>query len=135
MKIFAALLGGLALFASCTKTVTQVQKVDQAFSAIYTLNPSGWSSSNGGLSYSTTLNVPELDNDIQNNGAVIVYLSFDNGSNYEAIPEEFDGISYGSVHSVGQVFLDFHDITGATVSPPGAAILAKVVLLHATALP
>ena len=105
--------------SACTKTVTQVQQVDQAFSAIYTLNPSGWATSDGGLSFSTTLSVPELDNDIQDHGAVVI----------------FDGISYGSVHAVGQVFLDLHAVSGAVITAPGGTILAKVVLVHATNLP
>jgi len=132
MKFVAALLCSVVLFSSCTKTVTN--KVDQAFSAIYTLNSSGWGTADNGLSYSTSLKVPEIDNFLQTNGAVVVYLSFDNGANYEAIPEVFDGISYGSIHSVGQVVIDLHAVDGSTINPPGAAILAKVVVIDASPL-
>jgi len=135
MKLLTALTTMTLLFPACTKTVTQIQEVDQAFSTIYTLNPGRWGSSDGGFSYSTSLNVPELDQSMLDNGAVVVYLSFDNGANYEAIPEVFDGISYGSLHSLGQITLDLHAVDGSKLNPPGAAILAKVVLIQGTALP
>jgi hypothetical protein len=134
MKLFIAGLVSLVLLSSCTKTVTNVQTVDQAFSAIYTLNPSGWGTTDLGFTFSTTLGIPELDQTIQDNGAVIVYLSFDNGATYEAIPEVFDGISYGSYHSTGVLTLDLHAVDGSTITAPGGVILAKVVLIDATSL-
>jgi hypothetical protein len=135
MKLFAASLVSLLLLASCTKTVTNVQKVDQAFSAIYTLNPGGWGTTDASTSYSTTLTVPELDQIIQDNGAVIVYLSFDNGTTYEAIPEVFDGIAYGAFHTTGVLNIDLHAVDGSKITAPTGIILAKVVLIDATKLP
>jgi hypothetical protein len=122
------------LISACTKTVTQVQQVDQAFSTIYTLNPGGWGSNDGGFSYSTSLNVPELDQNMLDNGAIVVFLSFDNGANYEAIPEVFDGISYGALHALGLITLDLHAVDGSKLNSPGATILAKVVLIQGTKL-
>jgi hypothetical protein len=134
MKLLTALTAMFLLSAACTKTVTEVQQVDQAFSTIYTLNPGGWGSSDGGFSYSTSLNVPELDQNMLDNGAIVVFLSFDNGANYEAIPEVFDGISYGALHSLGQITLDLHAVDGSKLTAPGATILAKVVLIQGTKL-
>ncbi|MFI5156190.1 MAG: hypothetical protein ACHQEM_08390 [Chitinophagales bacterium] len=134
MKWIAGLAGLILLISSCTKTITQVQQVDQAFSTIYTLQPAGWGSPDGGLSYSTNLNVPEIDQAMLNNGAILVYLSFDNGANYEAIPEVFDGISYGSLHSLGLITLDLHAVDGSKINGPGGTILAKVVLVQGTPL-
>jgi hypothetical protein len=134
MKQIAGLAGLILLISSCTKTVTQIQQVDQAFSTIYTLNAGGWGSPDGGFSYSTNLDVPELNQNMLDNGAVVVYLSFDNGSNYEAIPEVFDGISYGSLHSLGLITLDLHAVDGTKINAPGGTILAKVVLIQGTQL-
>jgi hypothetical protein len=134
MKLLTALTTMIVLFSACTKTVTEVQQVDQAFSIIYTLNPGGWGSNDGGFSYSTTLNVPELDQSMLNNGAIVVFLSFDKGANYEAIPEVFDGISYGALHSLGVITLDLHAVDGSKLNPPSATILAKVVLIQGTEL-
>lgn len=119
---------------SCKKEVTQV--VNQVFSATYTIKPTDWvAATNQDLSYSVNLSVPEIDNIILQSGGVLVYLSFDNGNNFEAIPEEFGGISYGAVHSLGSVSLDFHAVDGVSpVSPPTANVLAKVVLLDGSPL-
>ena len=134
MKISILLLLATLSLTACKKEVTEVQQVDQAFSAVYTLNPGGWTTSNGGQSYSTSLNVPELDDVILNDGAVIVYLSFDNGDSYEALPEVFDGVAYGTIHELGLITIDLQasDGSGAVISAPGGTILAKVVLIDAT---
>ncbi len=136
MKIYGILLLSLFSFSlvDCTKTVTQVQEVNQAFSATYTIAPGVWSTADNGLSYSATLQVPALDDIILQSGGVIVYLSFDNGTNFEAIPEVFGGIAYGSVHSKGQVVVDLHAGNGGTITAPSGTILAKVVLLDAKPL-
>jgi hypothetical protein len=120
------------VFTSCTKEV--INNVDQAFSAVYTIAPGSWVTTDGSLSYSVDLTVPELDNAIIQNGAVDVYLSFDNGLTYETIPEVFGGIAYGSLHQYHIVSIDLHAVDGSTISAPGGTILAKVVLIDATPL-
>lgn len=126
------MLLGILSITACKKT--EVQQVNQAFSAVYSLAASGWTTSDGSLSYSTTLDVPEIDDIIQQGGGVIVYISFDNGANYEALPEVFDGIAYGAVHAKGSVTIDLFAIDGGTITPPGSTILAKVVLIDAAPL-
>ncbi len=134
MRQVSVLLLSLLFFSACKKEVTEVQQVNQAFSAIYSLAPSGWSTNDGSHSYAQTVSVPELDDIIQQNGGVLVYLSFDNGANYEAIPEVFDGITYGAVHSTGSVTIDLYDVNGGTITAPGGTILAKIVLIDAAQL-
>jgi Ni,Fe-hydrogenase III small subunit len=75
-----------------------------------------------------------LDDIIVQTGGVVVYLSFDNGTNYEAIPEAFGGVAYGTVHSKGQVVVDLRSTSGGTITAPIGQILAKVVLLDAKPL-
>ncbi len=111
-----------------------MEKVDQAYSAIYTIQPGDWTTNNNGLSYTAELNVPELDNIIYQNGAVLVYLSFSGTSYYEALPEVFDGITYGAIHSPGYVGIDISDVSGRLINPPAQTISAKVILIDATAL-
>lgn len=122
-------LGGLS---ACTKEVVQ-PATPQAYSAVYSITPSNWSTSDNGISYSTTFNVPELSNAIFDHGAVIVYLSFDNNI-YEALPEVFDGISYGAIHSPGSVTIDYHAVDGSTVSAPSGTVYAKIILINAQQL-
>lgn len=130
---FALILSILTL-GSCKKEVTQV--VDQAFSATYSVKTSDWTTSDGGLTYTVSLNVPEVDNVIVGNGGVIVYLSFDNGTTFEAVPEVFEGVAYGAYHQNGTVSVDLTAPNHTDiVSPPSGTILVKVVILDATALP
>ena len=133
-KLFLLIAPAFLIFSSCKKEITQVQKVDQAFSAVYTIQPGGWVTDNNGLSYTATLDIPELDDIIYTNGAVLVYLSFSGTTYYEALPEVFDGITYGAIHSSGSVGIDISALSGDAINPPAQTISAKVVLIDATAL-
>ena len=124
----------LLIFSSCKKEITQVQKVDQAFSAVYDIAPASWTTTNNGISYTAQLNIPELDNVIYQNGAVLVYLSFSGTNYYEALPEVFDGIAYGAIHSNGYVSIDISALSGNAIDPPKQNISAKVILIDAKAL-
>lgn len=133
-RLFLLLSLPLFIFSSCKKEVTEVKQVDQAFSAVYTINPSDWKTSNAGKSYSVEFDVPELDNTMYQNGAVLVYLSFSGTSYYEALPQVFDGITYGAVHGSGYVNVDMSAIDGGTITPPGQPVSAKIILIDATKL-
>ncbi len=131
-KIFLFSAIALFIFSSCRKDVTQ--QVNQAFSAVYTITPSNWSTNNNGQSFTAQLNIPEIDNNIYQNGAVLVYISFAGTNYYEALPEVFDGITYGAIHSPGYVSIDISAISGALISAPTQNISAKVILIDAAAL-
>lgn len=133
-KLFVLSALSLLVFSSCKKEITQVQQVNQAFSAVYTIAPSDWTTNNGGLSYTASLQIPELDNSIYVGGGVLVYLSFSGTDYYEALPEVFDGFTYGAIHSNGYVSIDISDITGNIMNPPTQSISAKVILIDAQSL-
>lgn len=133
-KLTGLLLLGIFALSACQKTVTKVQRVDQAYSAVYDIAPSDWQTTDNGKSYSTTFDVPELDNAIFDHGAVLVYLSFDDNI-YEALPEVFDGIAYGAIHSPGAVTVDLHAVDQSILeSGPGGEVYAKIVLIDAQQL-
>ncbi|MGN6530946.1 MAG: hypothetical protein ACTHK0_04245, partial [Ginsengibacter sp.] len=92
------------------------------------------STNNNGQSFTAQLNIPEIDNNIYQNGAVLVYISFAGTNYYEALPEVFDGITYGAIHSPGFVSIDISAISGAPIDPPSQNISAKVILIDAAAL-
>jgi hypothetical protein len=133
-KVMPVLMLSAVGFAGCTKHVTQV--VNQAFSATYSIAATSWATTDAGLSYSTSLSVPELDDVVLKDGAVIVYLSFDNGTTFEALPESFDGVAYGALHQNKTVYIDLSAADGSatTVTAPTKTILAKVVLIDAQPL-
>ena len=137
--VIAALFVSLIGLGSCTKHTTEV--VDQGFSAVYTIHPGDWKvdTYTGGTGsplnqYATNLSVPEIDDKIVANGGVIVYLSFDGGNTYDALPEEITGITYNTIHSKGNVYIGFRTIDNSAPTLPDGDILAKVVILDATPL-
>lgn len=121
----------LLIFSSCKKGITKVQ---QAFSAVYTIAPGNWITSDGGFSYSAQLQVPELDKIIYTGGGVLVYISFSGTSYYEAIPQVFDGIAYGAIHSKGYVDIDISALSGNRINPRSKSISVKIILIDAQAL-
>ncbi len=126
----------LLLASSCRKEVIQQveQRVDQAYSAVYTIQPGDWFTENGGKTYSAELEVPELDNVIYQDGAVLVFIQFEGENYFEALPQVFDGIAFGVIHNNGYVVLDLSDIDGGTINPPGVRVTAKVILIDAVRL-
>jgi hypothetical protein len=118
---------------SCTKKVTQV--VNQGFSAIYNVKASGWKVNSTGTYINYEFAVPELDQIMLDHGGVSVYLSFDGGDTYEALPEVVKNVAYGSYHYLHVVGIDLSpaDNTGTVIAPKDD-LLAKVVLLDAQPL-
>ncbi|MGN6436351.1 MAG: hypothetical protein ACTHMM_07440 [Agriterribacter sp.] len=133
-RILLLLALPLVIFSSCKKEVTEVQRVDQAFSAVYTIDPGDWIASDGGRMQSAELEVPELDNVVYQDGAVLVYLSFSGTDYYEALPQVYDGITYGVLHSDGYITIDMTALSGNPINAPGQSVRAKVVLIDATRL-
>lgn len=133
-KLFLLSVSALFFLFSCKKEITQVQQVNQAYSAVYTIAPGEWSSADGGISYSAELDVPELDNIIYKDGAVLAYLSFSGTSYYEALPQVFDGITYGAIHGKGFVNIDMSALSGNTINPPGQVVSVKIILIDAQRL-
>ncbi len=138
MKITLISVFAIVAFSGCTKTTM----VNQVFSAVYTVPANQWASGNdpdGTLYYFTSLSVPELTQDIDLNGGVIVYLSFDDPSSanptYEALPEVIDGVAYGAIHTTGTVTVDLRGADGSNAPGPiTGPTMIKVILMDAQAL-
>lgn len=136
-KSFTLLAIIMVLFTSCRKHVTEVTEVTEiinpAVGIKYTVRPADWQTTDGGYTYSVSFDVPELTNDIYDHGAVITYMSL--GTDYyEALPEVFDGIAYGAIHSPGFVTVDFHALDGSSLPAPSGNRSVKIVLIPTTAL-
>ena len=95
----------------------------------------GWQSNtdaNGSVSYTSALaggQLPEIDAAFQANGAVLVYISFDNGTTYEAVPEVYGGTAYSYTHSVGNVTIYAQSPNGSSAVLPASDALIKIVLV------
>ncbi|WDF53924.1 hypothetical protein [Mucilaginibacter sp. KACC 22063] len=95
----------------------------------FTTTNSSWITSDGGVNYSTSLTVPEIDKYFNDHGGVLVYISFDGGQNYDQVPEVYQGVSYSYQHTVGGIVLgaQAYNSTNA-ISNPGSTVI-KVVLV------
>lgn len=132
-KIPLLLLLGVFMLGACQKTVTKVEQVDQAYSAVYNIQGSDWKLSDDHLRCSTTFDVPELSSAIFDHGAVLVYLSFEDNI-YEALPEVYEGIAYRATHSQGAVTVDLRAVDGSAITAPSGTVYAKIVLIDAQQL-
>jgi hypothetical protein len=140
MKIALLAVFAIVTFSGCTKTT--VQQVNQVYSAVYTVQANQWASGNdpnGTLYYYTTLTISELTQNIDINGGVLVYLSFDDPTStnptYEAMPEVINGVAYGAIHTTGFVTVDLRAADGSNAPGPiTAPTMIKVILMDAQPL-
>ncbi len=116
----------VAAITSCTKkyvtpnTNTTVYATVKANS--WVLDPAD------GGSYAATVLVPALDDQYNEDGAVLVYLSFGNGV-FEQIPQVYAGQSYSYYHTTGKVVIYSQSPNGGPKTPPANDIRVKIVLI------
>lgn len=96
---------------------------------ISTINSGNWIKQDGGRSYIASIDMPEIDNFLNDYGAVLVYISFKNGF-YEQIPQVYKGVSYSYLTRAGQIVIEIQGSDGqAIISPPGS-VKVKIVLIE-----
>jgi hypothetical protein len=140
-KMKPVLLFVFAVFAisGCTKNYPQV---NQVYSAVYTVPADQWirgTDQDGTVFYSYTATISELTQQIDLNGGVAVYLSFDDASatdpTYEALPEVIGNVAYGVVHTTGLVTVDLRRPDGSSMSDAiPVPTMLKIVLMDAQPL-
>lgn len=129
MKKLYVLLSSLllvVLFTSCKKEYIPVNgNTNQTI--LIPVNSIDWESSDYGVTYSVSLNVPEITYNFNQTGEVLVYISYDNNV-YEQIPEVYGNTSYSFTHSPGTVSLYAQNINRRSMLDPGD-ITVKIVLV------
>lgn len=130
--LLPALILSVFLAGSCTKEVTR-SGGPQAKGIVFEIQPEDWVAENDSAMLHADFEVPELTDAILDHGAVMVYLSFDDGQ-YEALPEVYDYDSYTAIHSKGWVTVQVRDVDGYKVRPFKNEIWAKIVLIDAQKL-
>lgn len=137
--ILFSLLVSLAFF-SCRK-VTEVTEVregpNNAVGVVYSVMPSDWEAV-GDTMLRFSADVPELDGNINDHGAVLVYASFEDDSEgdpvYEALPEVIDFLSFNVFHYIGGVDVEIRDLENLEIGPPPDEVFIKIVLITTEAL-
>lgn len=88
-----------------------------------------WFSLNGGRSYTTEINIPELDNYINERGGVLVYVSF-GSETYEQIPQVYDGETYSFITQPGRLVLEVQRYDGVSEVQRPANMTVKIILIE-----
>lgn len=124
--LFFMVMMSMVTFAGCKK-----QEVVIPNRTIITEIRSGnWIAEDDGRTLSAAIDVPEIDDFFNQNGGVLVYISFD-GQTYEPVPQVFGGISFLYITSPGQVVMQLQNYDGeGTVDPPPGTITVKIVLIE-----
>ena len=95
---------------------------------LFTVDQSAWKLNSDGKSYYAVVSTPEIDSYFNDNGGVLVYVSFTKGV-YEQIPEVYNGVSYSYTHNQGSIVLYAQSPDGNTPIKPDPLTL-KLLLIN-----
>jgi hypothetical protein len=88
-----------------------------------------WKTTDLERTYSASIDMPEIDNFFNENGAALVYVSFGTVG-YEQIPQVFEGVSYRYVTRPGQIIITIENSDGeGRVFPPEVPMDVKIILI------
>lgn len=134
MKKLALLLICIASLglASCKKD-TIINQTTPNRTIVLNVPTTAWTLSSNGRTYYTVQNVPEIDQFSLNNEAVLVYISYDNGTTYLQMPFVYEVDAYSTVISLGKVEIDIQssDLQDRAPLKPTGTVKVKVVLIAA----
>ena len=112
--------------ASCKKETVYVQ--NDNFTTIKTVQSADWDPYQSN-SLTVDLNVPELDADYNEKGAVLVYIAYGADAPWEQVPETFGGQAFSFTHNPGTVSLYVQNPNGVGIPSRPDPIYVKVVLI------
>jgi hypothetical protein len=117
--------------ASCKKE-TFVNSAPNNLTIIKYIEPSAWTLSNDGFTYSATIMDNRIDQRTYNDDGVLVYVSRGNTNFYEQIPFVYDALSYSYTVTPGSISFDVQssDFQQATPVKPNSTMRVKIVLLE-----
>ena len=122
-SLFYICLCLIVVVSGCEKEVISPNRT-----IITTLSPGDWIQSNGGRSYSAAIDMPEIDDYVNENNGILVYFSFEDGT-YEPLPEVYNGVSYSYITRIGQIVVEIQSSDGISVVTPPGGVKVKIVLI------
>jgi hypothetical protein len=119
--------------ASCKKeTIVDAGLPNETIEMV--INPSQWQLIEGGTRLTTTVSMPELNEETFRNDGIMVYIYPDNGVNeYRQLPFVFDGQAYSYSAREGEITIDIQTSTSnGTPSRPAVPVGLRVVIVTST---
>jgi hypothetical protein len=123
-RVILLVLPLILALSSCKKEYIVPNKT-----VVLNLSPGSWIPLNGGTSYTAAINIPELDDYINEKGGVLVYLSF-GSKTYEQIPQVYGGDAFSFVTRPGQIVLEVQRYNGVGLVTPPTGMTVKIVLIE-----
>jgi len=121
------------LFTSCKKEEI-IQQVQPNRTILFEVKTNAWQYDSQTKTYFAELPVDEIDNDVNQNSGILVYISSDKVT-YEAIPDVFNGSTFVYSYTAGSLFLEVQGADGSTINPPSNTVYAKVVIVDSAPIP
>jgi hypothetical protein len=98
---------------------------------IFDLPSRDWVTYDNGTTYEAEIDLPEYDNYLNEEGAILVYVSRE-GSNYEPIPQVYDGVSYSYVANAGGILIEVQSANGLLKVSRPDPMRIKIVLIDSS---
>ncbi len=130
MKKWPLLLALLSIFlvaSSCKKEYITNENIPN-FTVVHTVAIADWKLNQQDGTYTAVINMPEIDNVSFTNDGVVVAAMFD-GTNYEALPQVYDNLSYTFFYSPGFLTLSIQGANGGQGARPTGPVKFKIVLI------
>ena len=109
----------------CTKEYVMPNRT-----VITELRPDDWVNVQGqDRNYYAEIDMPEIDDYVNERYGVLVYVSFGNRS-YEQIPQVYNGVSYSYYTRPGQIIMELQGSDGTSVVSPPGSMTVKIVLIE-----
>jgi hypothetical protein len=126
--LFLLIIGGALFMASCTKHYDVVQP-NQTFISD-PIDSTAWETSDGGKNYTIDIDMTgKIGSYVNSTDAVIIALTFDNGNQYEQIPEVYNNVSFTYTYTKGNITIYAQSADGTQVITNPPAFRAKIVLV------
>ncbi len=125
----------VAAISSCKKTYV----TPNTNTTVYrTISANSWILDQTENAYRAELSIPQLDQQYNDDGAVLVYISYGSASNgsapvYEQLPQVYQGASFSYYHTDGKIVIYSQTPGGNPATPPNQNVLIKVVLIDSNA--
>lgn len=122
----------VAAISSCKKTYVTPDSSNTNTTVFRTIKANAWVLDQAEGAYKAELSVPQLDQQYNDDGAVLVYISYGSVNNapvYEQLPEVYQGASFSFYHTDGKVVIFSQTPGGNPATPPNQDVLIKIVLI------
>lgn len=138
MKKILFLLAGIVILgvSSCKKEYIEKKYYTYAVpnKTIYADRVAAdWTEYDAGKTYTTTIPIYADDNYYNEYDGVLLFVSFDNGTTYDQVSSNYNGISYSFAVTDSEIFISVQSANFDTAITPPAFVKFKVILVPSEA--